>query len=612
MSSPHLSMRPRYVFALFGSLWLCLLLSCAPSSSHREGEKGMDWPEGKANWPAGKERHKQFSDDRSMLDSTEHFRVIRHGAVDAAQAKHYLQAAEGNFREIKQWLGKTQELQRPFTYHFHASTEEKGLLLKDTRQSHVDFGEKAVHTVLNPAFEGNRLGKENKLLLRHLLGKPAFEAFEDGLWGKFAPSWQKEGPAYWMYGLVQSELAFPLKKLLDNKEYRKSSPLTRVAAAYTLVKFLAEYWGKAPFLKRYSGWKPSEEELAQLQPAWEEYLQQLPAPQPKTSTTQNTSTYYRGFNFAHEGYSIYNGYGSKLARQSLDRLEGIHTNAIALVPYSYMGDPKKPTPLKYMDWAGGETDESLVRSAYDARKRGMRVLLKPQIWFGKNSWPGEVAMKTEEDWRAFFQYYGEWIRHYALLAEIHELDMLCLGVEFAQATLARPDDWRRLAENVRKVYRGKLTYAANWGQEIEQFAFWDAFDYVGVNCYYPLSKQEEVSDRALAEGFRETVEHLDTLLSSHQKPILFTEIGFRSVEKPWRNPHAAASGRGVRGEAQARCYRAVIQVLEETQFGQGVFWWKWPSNLEYAAKNPDSFAPNGQPAEQVVADWFSESSFLRK
>lgn len=553
--------------------------------------------------------HWDFEGNTALLDTTQHFQVIRHGSISESDARDFITEAELNLKNLAEWLGEKEELSTKITCHFHASAEEKGLWMGNTQQSHAIPSERTVHTVLHPAYAGSRLGEENRIVLRELLGKPEVQALEDGITAKFAPKWYKKGVDYWSRQLLRSGDAPSLAQLLEVKNYQKSSPILRVANAYLLVEFLNETWGKERFLARYKNWRPNKAAVTMLDQEWQAFLasvmeEEHPQEEKKATTTLG---YYRGFNFAHEGYRIYNGYGSELSRTSLDRLQKMNANAIAIVPYSYMENPAKPSPLRFVDWAGGETDESVIRTAHDATQRGMQALLKPQIWFGRGAWPGDVKMNSEEDWKLFFTYYGEWIRHYAILAEVYDIQLFCLGVEFAQATLLRADDWRELAQGVRQLYSGKLTYAANWGKEVEEFPLWDSFDCIGINCYYPLSKKDTVSQEELIQGFRATVNRLRPILSPYQKPILFTEIGFRSVEKSWQNPHAGSDGRAVSNEAQAQCYQAVCQVLAESDFSAGIFWWKWPSYLSYARRNPSSFSPSGQAAEGVIATWFLQA-----
>ena len=235
----------------------------------------------------------------------------------------------------------------------------------------------------------------------------------------------------------------------------------------------------------------------------------------------------------------------------------------------------------------------------------MYTLMKPQIWMGR-SWPGDVMMKTEEDWDAFFDYYYRWIRHYAILAEMYEYDGLSLGVEFAKATIAQPERWRDLIKKIRPLFSGDLTYCANWGTEFEKFEFWDEFDYIGLNCYYPLGKGEEVSREALTAKFETIVEKIEKVTQRFDKPLVFTEIGFRSVERTWENPHAEANQRGFSDEAQALCYEIVFEGIKDKEWCKGMMWWKWPSYLGYQGQENTSFTPNRKSAEKVVKNWFKK------
>ena len=365
--------------------------------------------------------------------------------------------------------------------------------------------------------------------------------------------------------------------------------------------------GQRKVLNKYTKWNPSEQEINNLELKWKAYFENniLPKHTIKISFKPFIPKYFKGFNFAHEGYNIYNGYVSKLAETSLDTLVNLGSNAVAIVPYSYMGDANKPSYLRFSNWAGSETDESVIHSSFQAKKRGMHSLLKPQIWLGR-SWPGDVEMNSAEDWDKFFQYYNRWMRHYALLAEIHEVDMLCVGVEFAKATIQRPQDWINLANSLRKIYSGPLTYAANWGEEAENTKIWPAFDFIGINCYYPLSKKDDPTDKELKQSFKQTLAHLCDKLKPYKKQVIFTEIGFRSIDQVWKQPHAEATDNSYNQESQARCYEAVFSNLPNAEWCAGMFWWKWPSYMNYANRRKQSFAPTTKQAESVIKKWFSK------
>ena len=235
-----------------------------------------------------------------------------------------------------------------------------------------------------------------------------------------------------------------------------------------------------------------------------------------------------------------------------------------------MGDPQSPTNFRFSQRAGSENDESVIHTISQAKEQGLFTLLKPHVWIS-NSWPGEVEMTTEQDWNLFFEHYYQWISHYALMAEMHEVDVLCIGVEFAAATLRQENHWRDLIGKLRNVYSGHLTYAANWGDEFEQVTFWDQLDLIGLNCYYPLSNNSKSNQNMLERGFASVLDKVDIVKTRYNKPLLITEIGFRSVEAPWMSPHEEAGNKNFNEDDQAKAYSAVFQVLANTTVVDGVF-----------------------------------------
>jgi len=283
----------------------------------------------------------------------------------------------------------------------------------------------------------------------------------------------------------------------------------------------------------------------------------------------------------------------------------IGSSAIAIVPYSFMRDPTKPRKLLIKHRAGGETDESVLFAHFEAQQLGMYTMLKPQIWI-RNSWPGDVDMGTEREWQRFFDYYYRWARHYALLAEINGFDSFCIGVEFAKASLSKEQEWRKLIQQIRGIYGGQLTYAANWGKEFEQLQFWDALDFIGLNCYYPLSSKEQVSKRDLKKAFDTVITKIEKVQKRYDKPIVFTEIGFRSVTATWKNPHEDTNGRAFDEQGQAVAYEVIFEGIRNKDWYKGIFWWKWPSYLTHRGEKNTGFSPANKKAERVVEKWFKK------
>ena len=98
---------------------------------------------------------------------------------------------------------------------------------------------------------------------------------------------------------------------------------------------------------------------------------------------------------------------------------------------------------------------------------------------------------------------------------------------------------------------------------------------------------------------------IEAVCRRYDKSMIFTEIGFSSVEAPWQNPHLDGYDRPANDLHQARCYRVVLQNIADRPWCRGLFWWKWPTDLsQQGGYDGKSFQPNGNPAEKTVAEYY--------
>ncbi|PPK86405.1 hypothetical protein CLV84_3331 [Neolewinella xylanilytica] len=306
--------------------------------------------------------------------------------------------------------------------------------------------------------------------------------------------------------------------------------------------------------------------------------------------------------FAHEGYRGHDGYGGDLVGPSMDSLKSLGVNAVAIVPYTFMRGMGPVDTFPIPDHYGAENDSAVLHSIRNAQARGLYVMLKPQIWV-RGGWPGSIDFATDAEWDRFFRAYGEWILHYAEMAQREELYALCIGTELVQATRKHPERWRDMIRRIRDRYDGVLTYAANWGEEFEQFSFWEELDVMGLNSYYPLSDDPEATPAELTLGAVSWMRMADSTSRVHDRPLWLTEVGYRSVAGAWRNPHAEAGDRVASEEAQARCYAALSAAVCSSERLAGMFVWKWPSYLGHQEDRDGrrvGFVPGGKPAGELL------------
>jgi hypothetical protein len=500
---------------------------------------------------------------------------------------------------------KILEITTPISYHFYKSPELKALMLNNPDQSMIDYDGNMIHTVITGEFAGKMDETGNMLVCRKLLGMPKILALEEGLSVRFTNNWQGTSVDYLAGNLLTADALPSLAILLNNTSFEGESDYLMHIAAASFVDFLITKFGKDQFLANYLNWTAGSAAINNLDKEWYAYIKtksQMAKVPPIKSTTAEQS-FYTGFNYAHEGYQIYNGYMGSTSDASIAKLKTMGVNSLTIIPYSGFQSMTKPYPIHYTSGAGGENDISIIHAAYTAHQNNMSVMLKPQLWSWLG-WTGDITMQSKADWDLFFEYYEQWIMHYALMAEIYRFEMLCIGVEFQNASISEHQQWDDLFEKVRKIYSGKITYAANWGTEYETVSFWDKLDFISVNCYYPLSNKTDATDEELLKAFEKNLDVIEKVHTKYKLPVVFTEIGFKSIQSPWIQPHKDADEQAYNEASQRRCYEAMIAAMEDEAWIKGVYLWKWPSYMEFSREYEKDFNPCGKEAEKTISNWF--------
>jgi hypothetical protein len=257
----------------------------------------------------------------------------------------------------------------------------------------------------------------------------------------------------------------------------------------------------------------------------------------------------------------------------------------------------------------GETDDGIVATTRMAHRFGIRTILKPHLWVAgwtNTVWTGEIRMKSDADWRKWFDSYRRFIVHYAELAAANGIEALAVGTELQGTALGHEAEWRRLIEEVRKVYPGRITYAANWDHEFEALPFWDAVDFAGVQAYFPLSDKREATVDDLLAGWQRHVKKLESVARRINRPIVFTEVGYKSSDRASVEPWLWRTDDRTNLEEQVRCFEAMFRSVWDRPWFRGVFVWKWfPLYDTRRSASDNNFTPQGKPAEAVLGRWFS-------
>lgn len=318
----------------------------------------------------------------------------------------------------------------------------------------------------------------------------------------------------------------------------------------------------------------------------------LPSPGPIDPNALQTGINYTSWHEAELGLPD--------SDATLRHLQQKNVRHIALLTTWFQKDPKS-IEIRPQSPKGGQTptDEALGHTINVAHSLGMRVMLKPHVDVDDGTYRGEVYPPD-----AWFESYEKFILHYARLAQKYNCEMFAVGTELKGATTwEQGKRWRRLIGKIRSVYKGPLTYAANW-DEYDTIGFWDDLDYIGIDAYFPLTNKFNPTLKDLIAGWEESAGKIEDWRSRQNldKPVLFTEIGYPSVDGAGMQPWIGLTNVKDRQE-QADCIEAAFQVLTKKPWFRGFYWWHY-----FPVDKPltEDLTLKGKLAEDVFSTWYKK------
>jgi hypothetical protein len=298
----------------------------------------------------------------------------------------------------------------------------------------------------------------------------------------------------------------------------------------------------------------------------------------------------------------------KVEEECLLSVKQIQAQWVALTPYAFAkkGKPEIIHNVAQQWW--GEKPEGIRACIRYARTHGLKVMIKPHVWVEGEGWAGDFKLNSEAAWKQWEQSYTQYIMEYARLAQDTSTEMLCIGTEYRQAVRLRPKFWLKLIGQVRAVYQGQLTYAANW-DEYQSIDFWDQLDFIGIDAYFPISESTTPTVAELQEAWQQEVNQIESFARKHGKPVLFTEYGYRSVDKTagkqWELPDSWESKAPVNLQAQTHAYEALFLTFWHQPWFAGGFLWKWyDHHQEAGGVDNNDYTPQRKPAEKVISQYY--------
>jgi hypothetical protein len=281
-------------------------------------------------------------------------------------------------------------------------------------------------------------------------------------------------------------------------------------------------------------------------------------------------------------------YGTDASAASLKNAHALGADWISVMPFGFQR--AEPSIRN----GGYETDDSVKATIAQAHALKMRVLMKPHLWIRDDA----MQSYTDEQWQQWFTEYERFIVHFAELARDAHADALCIGNELKHTT-KREAQWRAVIKRVRETYSGPITYGANF-DEVHHVPFWDALDWIGVSGYFPLVDTPSPDRAALIRAWQPIAADLEALSATTQRPVLFTEIGYRSADgaawRQWELPRDAP----LNLDAQRVAYEAFFETMWPRPWVLGAYPWKWFSYPNHSGPSSNDYEFENKPAADVI------------
>lgn len=306
---------------------------------------------------------------------------------------------------------------------------------------------------------------------------------------------------------------------------------------------------------------------------------------------------------------LYSGVPDYDYRDELVRIASTGATAVSLQGIYRMENFNSVETVRHP--TSSPTELSLRRTFRQAKSLGMRMMFFPTINLRNEAasdkwWRGNIE---PADWDAWWKNYTAFNVKLARIADEEGVEWYSLGTEMA-TTHRFPDQWRQLSAEVRKVFKGKLTYSINFDSH-DSFTFGDCLDVIGINTYDPIDKDAVMpSDTAIRDGWWWIVYKARTLQARFNRPVMITEVGYPSVAGAHAGPWDFRSAKHPAPHLQKQLMEGALQVLKNWQEGEAVFYYLYGENLKQGVvpggMEDRTYAPWGKPVQATLEWYFKE------
>lgn len=287
--------------------------------------------------------------------------------------------------------------------------------------------------------------------------------------------------------------------------------------------------------------------------------------------------------------------------KSIDQVAAIGADTVSIVVDARQENGS--SSRIFIDVRMTPTPEQLLRLVRHAKGKGLRVVLMPIVLLDNprgNEWRGTIR---PDNWNQWWDSYRRMIHHYSWIAQAGGVDVLVIGSELV-STESRGEEWSRTIRQVRRDFKGLLTYSANW-DHYNRVPFWAQLDLMGMNSYYKLGNDRHVQVKEIVSRWKDIQNDLLSFQRRINKPLILLEAGWCSManaaHEPW---DYTRTDQPVDLELQRKLYEGFFQAWWGNPSLGGFMMWEWPPGE--GGRADKGYSPENKPAEEVMRQWLAK------
>jgi hypothetical protein len=293
--------------------------------------------------------------------------------------------------------------------------------------------------------------------------------------------------------------------------------------------------------------------------------------------------------------------------EGFSNLSNSNANWVSIQAFCFVNSPSSGVDYNRKNFWYSQTTEGIKSYIRNAKEHNFKVFLKPHtLTQYENVWSGTFGCTNEKDWKNLEKTYAKYILNLARIAQDYKVEAMSIGVEIDHFISTRKSFFNLLIKSVRSIYKGKITYCANW-DGINKISVWNQLDFIGIDSYFTISTDKTPLLSTCKNQLRSIKSMLNSLSKRYKKKIVFTEFGFQSREYAGYNPWSWEKNKRTKAnmKAQETCYRAVLETFWNEDWFLGGFSWKWHLDYSRSGGNQDnSYTPQNKPAENIISNHY--------